>query len=983
MFTDMVGYTELMQRDEPLAVKKRNRHREVFQQLHKKYSGHIIQYFGDGTLSIFTSSVYAVACAIEMQQLLKAPIEVPLRIGLHTGEILIEKDDIIGDAVNIASRIESFSIPGAVLISDALYEQIKNQPQFECRSLGNYQLKNVDRPFGIYALANEGLVIPTPAAMTGKGKQDVLPENNLPKALTSFLGREKEISELVELLQEHVLITLSGPGGSGKTRLAIEVAKAAATHFPDGIFWVSLVSVTDTNEVVFAIANQLGLKEEALQSIEEVLLQFFRDKRSLLILDNFEQIVGASPLVERLVQVTQPLRILVSSRVLLQIAGEVEYPVLPLPTPKLNGNNQVAQLERIESVALFAERAKEARRTFQLNQDNIETVAQICLRLDGLPLAIELAAARAKIFKPAALLKRLSKNLDVLKGDGRFPARHQTLRQTIAWSYDLLETKEQELFQRSAVFMGGGTLEAIEDICGRNGLSDWDIVDGVMALVDKSLLQSQETEVEMRFYMLETIREFAVEALESSQQGSQLKKAHIDYYLQLAETAAPLLSGPQAEEWNTILLQEQANLKAAIEYAVQLGQMEKAYRIGLALRPFWGSKGMTMEGIQQLEKITSLPVPDDLYSQRLKVLEALGMMYFYIPDIEKAVAIFEESLTYWRQQEDKRRIGMALNNLGWLVIMWDEHRRGVAYSLEAKEIFSDLGDQALLTASINNLGWSYMFRTMPLDAIPYFEQTLQLTKHLGDRRRHAYARTSMGFCHYMKGDYQLAEAELQRSLAIFREGNDGVLEGYALMVLGFLAYAKGDFKACEQISREAEAIGRKVNAVFVIANSYEHRASAALGRGDLAGAKHWAEQALSLFFGISTKLAHWPARSVATLCKTYIRLGELQPAGDWGSRLLANVTEGQMYHNLIPGLEIAAWIAGQRGEYVPAAQLFYHAQALREQLHTPFLQSEKHFYKEFAQRLGESLDAKQLVHSKDQQLTEQALVERALQVFQF
>ena len=434
MFTDMVGYTALMQEDEALARKKRKRHRVVFEQLHAEYHGQIIQYFGDGTLSIFLNAKDATQCAIDLQLQLKEPIEVPLRIGLHLGEVVVEEDQLIGDAVNVASRVESFAATGSVLVSKEVVDQLKNQKQFSFQSMGDFQFKNVKQSKELFAIQHEGLIVPSPYDLSGKGRRNEPIPDNLPQILTSFIGREEEISTLTRLLQNHRLITLTGPGGTGKTRLSIQLARGVRGQFQDGVYWIPLVSVVDAEMVSFSIAKQLGLQEDAVLTVEEVIIRFFKGKNALLILDNFEQIVASAGLVQGLLQNCPDLSILVTSRIILQLPGEMEYQVAPLGLPRLDGSDTLERLENVPSIVLFAQRAQLTRRNFQLTEENITTVAEICIRLDGLPLAIELAAARTKIFKPKALLKRLGKCLDLLKGGGKLPERHQTLRQTISWS---------------------------------------------------------------------------------------------------------------------------------------------------------------------------------------------------------------------------------------------------------------------------------------------------------------------------------------------------------------------------------------------------------------------------------------------------------------------------------------------------------------------------------------------------------------------
>ena len=642
MFTDIVGFTALMQQDEALTRLMRDRHRQVLETTHQNFHGKIIQYFGDGSLSIFKSAVEATACAVEIQKRLQIeePVKVDLRIGLHLGDIVFEHESVFGDGVNIASRIESFSIPGAVMISDSLYEQIKKpRYNFKCCSLGKFQLKNVERPVEIFALSNDGLMIPSPEDLKGKGEIfDEYEErlHNLPQKLSSFVGRQKEIEDIEVLLVNNRLVTLTGPGGTGKSRLALQLAEKVAPHFPDGIFWIPLSAILDHSLVAFTIAKHLKLDQDPLLSIEEVMINFLHSKKLLLLLDNFEQIVGAAPLVERMLSQCPNLKVLASSRIVLQIIGEVEYSVKPLPLPK-NGTSGIALLKGYPAINLFCQRAQSTRNRFELNQENAPFVTEICTRLDGLPLAIELAAARIKIFSPKAMLKRLDQRLDLKSNSTSLPERHRTIRQTIAWSFDLLDVEEKELFSRMSVFVGGANMEAIEEICGTNGLGGWEVVDGVLALVDKSLVQQEEKDdMEIRFFMLETIREFATDNLRKSEKDQQFKYAHAQFFLQMAEEAAPQLSGSEQSEWLSVLEVEQENFRAALHYCLQVEKFEMAFRLGLALRPFWGNRGMTMEGVQQLEKLLAIPSSEDHYPLRLKLMQALGVFVLLYSEVSQS-----------------------------------------------------------------------------------------------------------------------------------------------------------------------------------------------------------------------------------------------------------------------------------------------------------------------------------------------------------
>lgn len=971
MFTDMVGYTALMQKDEVLARKKRDRHKDVFDQLHLKYNGQIIQYFGDGTLSIFDSSVNALECAIEMQLLLKEPIEVPLRIGIHTGDIVLEEDNIIGDAVNLASRIESFAVPGAVFISDTVFDQVKNQAQFSFIGLGTFQLKNVERPFEIYALSTEGLVVPDPVELEGKGKHLKSVFNNLPNIVTSLLGREKEISEIKKLLQDNRLITLTGPGGSGKTRLSLQIGQEVEDQYPDGIYWVPLASVMEADFVPYAIVQHLGLKEDALLGIEEQIINFFRNKKALMIVDNFEQIIGAAYLIEKLIHSCGKLSVLLSSRIVLYVKGEIEYEVPPLPIPKFSDDYTFDQLRQLPSISLFAQRAQTTRGKFQLTEENILYVAKICTKLDGLPLAIELAAARMKIFSPEALLDRLSKKLDVLKGGKQFSERHQTLRQTIAWSYDLLDTEERELFRRVSVFVGGSTLEAVEEICGQNGLSNWDVEEGVLALVDKSLLKTEVSSITTRFFMLETIREFAVEELQSSEKDDFLKSMHLDYFLRLAEEGTKKFSGPEGKHWTDLLFQEQANFRAAIDYAIELGRMDLGYRLGLSLRPFWGTRGMIMEGIRQLEKLADVMVSEDLEEERIKILQALGILYMYIPIPEKGRDIFGESLKYWRKQGDKWQIARTLNDLGWATLYLGHYKESESFSNEAKAVFEALNDKEGLLGSINNLGMCLSIRSRPLEALNYFEETFRISKEIKDIRKNAYAINNIAASHLRLGNYEIAEEKLKEAISVHRENKDKLLEGFSLNLLGYNFYAKGDFEACWENGIQTQKVGREIKVNFIIGSGIEHQALAAFGQKNWPEAKRLITQAIHIFELF--RGGGWFKNALTSQAKIALAIGEFTLAKNCCFLMLENEVEEDSYLSFLPALEVTAQIAAYDGNYEVAAQLFFNAQRMRKELSTPFFKSETYIYEKLHQHLKNHLSEKNHKLIQEQTLSNQEL----------
>lgn len=773
LFTDIAGYTALMQRDEAGTLALLEKLRRALSSLLDRYDGRLIKDLGDGQLCIFEEAEAAVKSAVNLQQIAQNELRLPLRTGIHLGEITIVEKDIYGSAVNLAARIESFSVPGSVLISEEVYQIVKENPELPCRLLGKYQLKHVDRPTRLYAVASSGLVIPDPAKLSGKGKPADT-SDNIPKPLTSFLGREREVVEVRELLEKSRLLTLTGTGGTGKTRLSLRIVEELREHFDDGACWVELAPVRDPKQLPFAIVQALGADQDAIRKIEEILFQFLRERKMLLVLDNFEQVIQGAPLVKQMLEHCPSVKILVTSRVPLGIMSEQEYAVDPLPLPKLSAPASLEQLKDFPSVALFVQRAQTVNAHFQLEAGNAEVVAQICVRLDGLPLAIELAAARTKIFPPKTLLERLSTSLRLLKtNQPDLPSRHQTLRQTISWSYNLLNEEEKKLFQRLSVFAGGSTLDAVEVVCSQNGPSNWDLIDGLAALTNKSLVRMEEKMGEPRYYMLETIREFARESLEDSGNFHRMGEAHAAYFLRLAEKAQPNLAGAGERRWLAVLEEDYANLKTAVQWCLASAQPSWAYRIGIALLRFWLARNMLLEGRETLENLLKTPLPAEEIPLRLKVLRGLGTLYMNITNYTRTIPIFEEILEIWTRMENAEEVAVNKNNLAWALMFSGIGKRAEAMTREALEYHEKKGNLRGRCLSLNNLGGIYFYvYGNPRKAIAYFEQSLTLREEIGDERGISFAKILMSACYNRCGDYERSKQYLKEAMAITRSRND-------------------------------------------------------------------------------------------------------------------------------------------------------------------------------------------------------------------
>ena len=528
MFTDMVGYTALIQADERLGLDKRDRYMSALESHHDAFGGTIVQRLGDGSMSMFPSSLAAVLAAVAIQRELAAQ-DVPVRIGVHVGEVIVEAERLTGEAVNIAARIESFAIAGGVMLSDSAYDQIKNRSDVGVVPLGRFRLKNVGRPFELYAVTADGVVVPDPRALEGKGERFASLPSNLPDLVAPLVGRTADLASLVELVREQRVVTITGPGGVGKTSIVIELGRLLAPEFLDGVAFLPLADVTEPTDFLPAVADALDVKEAEGRTLGEGVVALIGDRKALLLLDNLEQVVSAAAEVAGLVDSCPGLRIVTTSRTPLRIAAERVYALAPLELPPSSDPESTESVMEYSAVALFVERATTTRGSFGLTAGNAAAVAAVCRRLDGLPLALELAAARLRLLSPEALLDRLDRALDVLTSGARdIPERQQTLRATIDWSHSLLTGSEQRLFRRLAVFAGGCTFTDLEAVCADSGEN---ILDGVESLVDKALLQADGQGERLR--LLQTIGEYARERLEAAGEKREIELRHARRYAQL------------------------------------------------------------------------------------------------------------------------------------------------------------------------------------------------------------------------------------------------------------------------------------------------------------------------------------------------------------------------------------------------------------------------------------------------------------------
>ncbi|WP_183495035.1 tetratricopeptide repeat protein [Neolewinella aquimaris] len=937
MFTDIVGYTALMQHDEAEARVKRNRHREVFQAAHEEYRGEILQYYGDGTLSSFESAVDAVECGIEIQRQLRQAPKVALRIGIHLGETVTEDDGVYGDGVNIASRVESFSIPGAVLVTDAVFDQIKNQPHLPTEFMGKFHFKNVDRPTGIYALSTSGLTVPEKNELAGKGHAMNSATSDLPLQLTSFIGRDEEIGEVRELILRSRLVTLSGPGGTGKTRLALKVGESFAEQFEHGLYWVPLASASDVSSVELTISKVLDLVQDPFKNTVDQLTDFFSNKEALLILDNFEQVIDAAPIIGQILSKCPGVKILVTSRIVLHLQGEQEYPVNPLQVPTLNGNRTAEHLLKNPAVSLFSQRARAVKPSFALNDENAAAIARICHRLDGLPLAIELAAARIKLFSPDALLRRLDHQLDLLKGSSpNRPERHQTLRQAIKWSYELLPPPERTLFHRLSVFSGGCDLDAIEAVCAGSNIAPEEVVDLVLALVDKSLLnRKDDTDGEPRFSMLETIRAFAFEALSYHGDRDAVQRAHATYFVSKAERAEPYLTGPDQARWFSALEADLSNFREVVTWLFANREYEMALRLGKGLTRLWFCRNMLTEGVQLAKRLLDWETPEHLSRLKAKITQGLIATYFYDGSYAEAVGLGKKNLAFWREIGDELEIANALNHLGFALINVGSTREGIAYTNEALEMHVAKKDFRGEAVSYNNLGWAYLNAGIPLQAAPALERSLELRKQIRDERGIGFATINLARARGALGQYPQAVALFEEGLRIVKRNMDKVVIIWGLVNFAQLHHDMANIKELRRMWRENQNdVLTKTNLHYILDGWDDFIEGILAGdKGLFAEADDWIQRGIDIFH--DKKMVHYVNKGWYYRSKIAYDAGKIDKAWEY----LKNSLDINVKYSVLLGtcevFEFAGVILADTGELEKAALALAKGRCMRSELGAP------------------------------------------------
>jgi predicted ATPase/class 3 adenylate cyclase/Tfp pilus assembly protein PilF len=890
LFADIEGSTALWERDGARMSRALAAHDALARRAVEARGGTVIKTTGDGMFAVFATAGDALAASIDLQRAIAPPeatagLALHVRCGLHAGIVERRDDDCFGNPVNRAARIMSAAHGGQVLLSQAVVDALRGSlPEpVRLRDLGSVRLKDLATPEHVYQAVHPELRRDFPALRSLEATP-----NNLPQQATSFVGRVAELADLRRLLAGSRLLTLTGSGGCGKTRLALQVAADALERFPDGVWLVELAAVAEPALVPQSVAQVLGLKEEPGTPIERALAAHLRDKRLLLVIDNCEHLLDAcARLVDTLLKQCPDVRILASSREALGIGGEQAYRVPSLSLPDPRQRHTAVSVVAFEAVQLFVDRALLARADFAVDDRNAGAIASICSRLDGIPLALELAAARVRSLSAEAIDGKLNERFRLLTGGSRTALpRQQTLRSLIDWSYDLLNEPARRLLQRLSVFAGGWTLEAAERVCAGDGLDGDAILDLVISLAEKSLAAADTGDGAPRYRMLETVRQYARERLHEAGDGEPLRRRHRDYFLELAEDANARLSGPEQAAWLRRLEVEHENLRAALEWSAVDDDPAPGFRLCAAMQRFWSTRGHLNEGrewcarcldragagaptherAQALAGAGALAMEQGEYATARALLEAglsimrtlgdrrgtasslasLGGIAREQGDYERARALYEESLAIRRESGDRSGIATSLNSLGLVARELGDYAAAKRLYEESLAIDRELGDRRSIAVSLNNLGLMACDLDEIATARVLLEESLAIRRELGDRRGIASSLNNLGDVAREQGDCATAARLLDESLSIRRELGDQRGIAISLCALGHVAFDLGDHARARTLYEQCHAIQRALGDRWGIASSLTYLGNLALEAADPPAARQCHEESLAI-----------------------------------------------------------------------------------------------------------------------------------------
>lgn len=822
LFTDIEGSSRLWERYPVDMGPALSGHDEVLRNAIEGRGGYIFKTAGDAFYGAFETAAGAVMAAADAQRELfkrewgeTGPLRV--RMAIHTGVAEFRDNDYFGSTMNRVARLLAAGHGGQVLLSYASWELVRDQlpPGVSLRDLGERRLKDLNRPEHISQLIVEGL----PTEFPPLRSMEVVP-NNLPVQLTSFVGREREMTEVKRLLGTTHLLTLTGTGGTGKTRLSLQVAADILETFTDGVWLVELATISEPEILVEAVVSVLGVREEPGHTLQATLVNYLRSKNLLLILDNCEHLIAAvARLADTLLRACPNLRILASSREAMGIAGETTWAVPSLSLPdmwrnQLAGPELVEALSQYEAVRLFIDRALAVQPSFTVTNENAPAVAEICWRLDGIPLAIELAAARVKVLSLEQIATRLDDSFRLLTGGSRTALpRQQTLRALIDWSYDLLSESEKKLLRRLSVFVRGRTLEAVEAVCSGDGVEEFDVLDLLTLLVDKSLVTREEESEggQARYYILESVWQYGRMKLHEAGEVELLSDRHLAYFLKFAEEAEPNLFHADQVAWLEKLEFERPNLRVALEWSVESPKRaEEGLRLAGALSRYWEVRSHFKQGREHYAAVLSRPDAAAHTPARAKALTGAGRLAWCQDDDPAARVFFHEALEIQRELGNKKEVAFVNAYLGFVERSEGEMEQSRKHFDEAFEISQELNDRMLLAIVDSGRGTLAMEDGNAALSLELKQRSLKVFREAGDIYVVGLLSWSLSRAFTFSGDYANARALLEECVATSRQLRNKWSIPYYLEGFGEVAMGEGHPKRAAKLFGAGEALREKI-----------------------------------------------------------------------------------------------------------------------------------------------------------------------------
>lgn len=843
LFTDIEGSTRLWEERPDSMRLALARHDALLREVIEQNQGYVFKTMGDAFCAAFLYASDAVRAAETAQIALHVEpwpegASIKVRMALHTGAVECREGDYFGPPLNRVARLLSIGHGGQLLLSEAAYELgCGSLPAgATIRPLGVQKLKDLDRPETVFQLCPPDLPADFPPL---RSLDHTTTPNNLPHQLVSFIGREQELAQVKGMLSRSSMVTLTGSGGCGKTRLALQAAASFLDGSASGVWLVEFASLLDPTLVPQTVATVLGLKEVPSRSLLQILTDHLQSAHVLLVLDNCEHLLDACATLSAAILRNCPqVRILATSREGLGITGERTYRVPSLSLPDLKRDITPGALLKYEAVKLFIDRAQFHQPEFVVTHQNAPALASVCHRLDGIPLAIELAAARVRSLTVEDINSKLDQRFRLLTSGSRTALpRQQTLRSLIDWSFDLLNEAEKALFCRLSVFAGEFTLEEIEQICAGDPVDEWDVVDLLTSLTDKSLVLAETSGASVRYRLLETVRQYAKDRLTESGNGDTWRNRHLDYFLALAEEAEPRLTSAEQQQWLERLEAEHDNLRSALAWSSgRIDDSERGLRLACAIWRFWFLRGHLSEGRGWLASV--LTVQNSPTLLRTKVLGAAGNLAASQSDFISARTLYEEGLAIKRELGDQQGIAASLNNLGNVAFEMGDYAASQNLYEESLTIKRKLKDPPGVATSLNNLANVLSSQGDPAQARALYEEALTVRRQLGDRSGIAQTLHNLGIVANDQGDHAHARMRFEESLKIRRElGEQSGIAG-SLNHMAGVDYEQGDYLSAFEYYKESLMIMRTLGDPRGLALSLEGLAGALAALGRLTDAAY-------------------------------------------------------------------------------------------------------------------------------------------------